>query len=139
MLRDEAERWKGTPFMPFQGVRGGGCDCVHLIYELTKVCGFPHEFKPPQYTMDATSHRDDSLLHDYLDALPGCQQINLCEKLIQGDFLTFMMGRAPHHLGMMIKPPFFIHVMRGLKTDYAQLDDPTWSKRLVRVYRLYES
>lgn len=138
VLRDEAERWKGTPFVPFQGVRQGGCDCVHLCYQLIKACGFAHEFQPPPYTLDATSHRDECALHDYLDNIPGCERIALDEKWMVGDFVTFVIGRAPHHLGVMIKPPFFIHVMHGLKTGYAQIDDPTWGQRLARRYRLYE-
>ncbi len=69
MLQAEAQRWLGTPFMPYQGVRGGGCDCIHLVHGILKGCGFPHEFKPPAYTLDATAHRDDSMLLDYLDRM----------------------------------------------------------------------
>lgn len=137
-LKDEAERWIGTPFMPYQGMRQGGCDCVHLVSELIGACGFQHEFKPPIYTLDATNHHDDSMLHDYLDHMPGCECVE-GDNIMVGDFVTFVVGRAPHHLAIMIKPPVFIHSMRGLGTTWGQLNDPTWGKRLDRVYRLFES
>ena len=138
-LEDIADEWIGTPFMPFQCVKQGGCDCVHLIHALAIGCGFNHAFNPPQYTLDATAHRDESMLHDYLDSIPGCKQMDADASLMVGDLITFYLGRAPHHLGMMVKPPTFIHCMRGLKTVYAQINDPTYTKRIGRIYRLFES
>ncbi len=55
-----------------------------------------------------------------------------------GDLLTFVMGRAPHHLGIMIKPPVFIHSIRTLGTVFGQIDDPSYRKRLDATYRLVE-
>jgi len=138
-LQREAESWIGTPFVPFQGIKRGGCDCVHLVYQLASASGFPHELKPPRYTLDATSHRDDSMLDDYLAAIPGCVRLAEVTPLITGDLVTFVMGRAPHHLAMMVKPPVFIHSMRGLGTAYGQINDPTYAKRMSAAYRLMES
>ncbi len=136
-LEAEAARWIGTPFVPFQGICQGGCDCVHLVYQLARACGFPHEFAPPRYTLDATAHRGESMLRDYLESVPGCVPIKEKEPLMPGDLVTFVMGRAPHHLGMMVKPPLFIHSMRGLGTAFAQINDPTYGKRVDTVYRLF--
>jgi len=138
-LEAESRRWVGTPFVPFQGVCQGGCDCVHLVHQLATVCGFPHELKPPRYTLDATAHREDSQLREYLESIPDCFRLDDGTRLMPGDLVTFIMGRAPHHLGMLVTPPVFIHSIRGLGATFSQLNDPTYARRQDAVYRLMES
>lgn len=138
-LEAEAQRWIGTPFVPFQGMCRGGCDCIHLVHQLAVVCGFFHDLKPPRYTLDATAHRAHSQLCEYLEALPDCVRLEPDAQIMPGDLVTFIMGRAPHHIGMVVRPPVFIHSMRGLGTTFGQLNDPTYANRQDSVYRLLES
>lgn len=138
-LEAEAQRWIGTPFVPFQGVRQGGCDCIHLVHQLALACGFNHDLKPPRYTLDATAHREHSQLREYLESIPNCVMLEAGAPLMPGDLVTFIMGRAPHHIGMVVTPPVFIHSMRGLGTTFGQLNDPTYANRKDTVYRLLES
>jgi len=49
--------------------------------------------------------------------------------------VTFRLARVAHHVGLVLEPPPFIHSIRGYGVIESRLDDPTYAKRLERVYR----
>lgn len=135
-LLNAAKSWEKTPFVERQGIKQAGVDCVHLIHALIAVeCGFPHEFKPPFYNMDETMHQERSPLVEYLDNSEGLVRGKTDEILLMGDILIFQIGKGPHHGGVMLNEPKFIHALRGLGTTISQLDDSTYAKRFRGFYR----
>ena len=50
------------------------------------------------------------------------------------DLLGFRIGRTVHHLGIMLDRGEFIHVLDHVGTVVSQLNDPTYSGRLARVW-----
>lgn len=149
-LLKSAAAWKGTPFAERQAVMGAGVDCVHLANAiLADGCGWPHDFCPPIYRMEDTMHRSDSALIAYLDDVPNLDKsVGTAEEakawinkdhLMPGDLLVFQLGRGPHHCGIMLKWPFFIHTLRGLRCHISQLNDPTYGNRFRGFYRPIQS
>jgi len=137
-----------TPFVEHQAIRGAGADCVYLSHALqTKEAGFPHEFTPPHYTMEQTLHSEISPLVEYLEARPELFESHLEEcvedaqrllnkkTLMVGDLLVFQLGKGPHHSGVMLKWPYFVHTLRGLSCHISQINDTTFSKRFRGFYR----
>ena len=52
-----------------------------------------------------------------------------------GDIACFRMGGEPHHVGLVLQPPFFINAMRNYGVIESRLDDPTFGERLLAIYR----
>lgn len=138
----EAEGWLRTPFCLHAQAKGAGVDCVHLAHSLAQSAGWPHALTPPLYTAQDTLHSPDSKLHAYLDAADGIEFIgeyaDAAAALATGDLVTFKIGKAAHHIGMIVGGRRFVHVMSNHFTCYASLADGTWGKRAARVYRLVD-
>jgi cell wall-associated NlpC family hydrolase len=138
----EGESWLRTPFCLHAQAKGGGVDCVHLVHALASANGWPHALVAPYYEATDTQHSDDSKLHDYLDTAAGIELVGefpaIADHACVGDLVTIRIGRAAHHLGMMITSRRFIHVMSQHFVDYSDLADGTWSKRACRLYRLVD-
>jgi len=139
-LATEAEGWLRTPFCLHAQAIGAGVDCVHLVHALATATGWPHELVPPIYGAQDTMHADESKLHAYLDAAAGIELVGdfapMLPAAMTGDLVSFTIGRAAHHLGMIVGGRRFVHVMSNHFVGYASLDDGTWSRRASRIYRL---
>jgi cell wall-associated NlpC family hydrolase len=84
--------------------------------------------------MDGGSHADASQVISWLEAHPNLQRIEGPNSAF-GDLVTFRLARVAHHVGLVLEPPSFIHSIRGYGVIEGRLDDPTYAKRLERVYR----
>lgn len=141
-LETEVRAWLGTPFCLHAQARGGGVDCVHLVHALATATGWPHELRPPAYTAQDTLHSRESKLHAYLDAAEAIELVgdwaDVGGRAQIGDLVTFQIGRAAHHLGIVVAARRFVHVMSHHHVAYASLADGTWSGRARRIYRLLD-
>lgn len=146
LLAAESEAWLRTPFCLHAQAKGAGVDCVHLVHALARATGWPHALTPPGYTAQDTLHSADSKLHAYLDAAAGIEFVGEHADIAAGrggevqpgDLVSFTIGRAAHHLGIIIGGRRFVHVMSNHFTTYASLADGTWGRRASRVYRLVD-
>jgi cell wall-associated NlpC family hydrolase len=84
--------------------------------------------------MDGGDHADVSQVLSWLEAHPRFRRVERLT-LAAGDLVTFRLGRVAHHVGLVLEPPSFIHAIRGYGVIESRLDDPTYAKRLERVYR----
>jgi cell wall-associated NlpC family hydrolase len=133
-LAQVARSWLGTPFHPHAAIRGVGVDCVHLLAEIYREAGLFAGYELPRYTMDGGDHADSSQVLSWLEAHPNFQRVERAH-LATGDLVTFRLARVAHHVGLVLEPPAFIHSIRGYGVIESRLDDPTYAKRLERVYR----
>lgn len=144
LVRTDADRqrlraiilsWVGTPFHPHAGIKGVGVDCVHLGAEIFREAGHVDGYAFPTYSLGAGHHRDASQLTDWLDACPRFQRVPRESPLEVADVLCFRIGRCAHHLGVSVGGTRFVHALQRRKVLVSQLDDPTYGRRLVAVYR----
>jgi cell wall-associated NlpC family hydrolase len=89
----------------------------------------------PDYTMDGGEHRNSSQVIEWLEASGRFERLAPGTEPQTGDLACFRMGRVPHHVGLVLLPPIFIHAMRNYGVIESRLDDPTYAKRLMAVYR----
>jgi cell wall-associated NlpC family hydrolase len=134
-LTETARRWLGTPFHPHACIPNVGVDCVNLMAAIFTESGALDGWEFPAYTMDGGDHRDASQVLDWLDDHPRFQRLPTGEAVQPGDLLSFRLGRVPHHVGLLLAGNRFIHALRNYGVIESQLDDPTFGKRLVAVYR----
>jgi cell wall-associated NlpC family hydrolase len=85
--------------------------------------------------MDGGEHRDSSQVVDWFETNRRFERLAPDADVEPGDAACFRMGRVSHHVGLVLEPPLFIHAMRNYGVIESRLDDPTFAKRLVAVYR----
>jgi cell wall-associated NlpC family hydrolase len=54
---------------------------------------------------------------------------------ISGDIIGFRIGGCVHHVGVVLPGGRFIHCMRGIGTKICNLSDPTYSRRIEKIWR----
>jgi cell wall-associated NlpC family hydrolase len=84
--------------------------------------------------MDGGDHADSSQVLSWLEAHLNFRRVAGVH-LALGDLVTFRLARVAHHVGLVLESPSFIHSIRGYGVIESRLDDPTYAKRLERVYR----
>ena len=134
-LIETARRWLGTPFVPHACIPGAGVDCVQLVAAIYWETGAIDDRQFPEYTMDGGEHRNSSQVLEWFEASRRFQRLAPDTDIRTGDAICFRLGRVPHHVGLVLQPPLFIHAMRNYGVIESRLDDPTFAKRLVAVYR----
>ncbi|MCL4179177.1 MAG: C40 family peptidase [Verrucomicrobia bacterium] len=130
-----ARRWLGTPFVPHACIPQAGVDCVQLVAAIYWETGAIDDRQFPDYTMDGGEHRNSSQVLEWLEASTRFERLTPGAAVQSGDIACFRMGRVPHHVGLILQPPLFIHAMRNYGVIESRLDDPTFAKRLMAVYR----
>lgn len=135
-LNASALSWVGTPFFPFARTRGGGVDCVNLAAALYVEAGFLNDFEMPKYTMDRGVHHAESALEAFLDLRSEFQKLQPSEQeAMPGDLLTFRIGKAAHHCGVLVDGTRFVHVYQLHNVQFGDLRDDTWKSRWASIYR----
>jgi cell wall-associated NlpC family hydrolase len=52
-----------------------------------------------------------------------------------GDLALFRVLRIPQHLGVVIDPPWFLHIEEGAESNLSKWTDSRWRSRLLGFYR----
>ncbi len=146
-----ASAWIGTPWAANSAVAGpdGGVSCHHLPRALLiEVGALPSTFPAPRSDPNATRHGHVSVIEGWLDRcvefnpipipaeIPTANSTNHRSHFLPGDLLGLRIYRCVDHLGIVLRPPLFLHVLQHQRTTVNPLTDPTWSRRLLRCWRL---
>jgi len=130
-----AQRWLGTPFIPHACIPTAGVDCAQLVAAIYWETHAIDEPRFPDYTMDGGEHRNSSQVVEWFEGNRKFERLPPETAVQPGDAACFRMGRVPHHVGLVLLPPIFIHAMRNYGVIESRLDDPTFAKRLLAIYR----
>lgn len=134
-LISEAISWLGTPFHPHGHIKYVGVDCVNLAAGIYQALGVVEEFNPPKYALKAGHVLEQSQITEYLEQTGRFHRLSIDQGPMTGDLLCFRVGKVEHHVGVLLRWPSFIHVLRGYPVMTASLYDPTWEERLTSTWR----
>jgi NlpC/P60 family putative phage cell wall peptidase len=122
--------WVGTPFHDHAGVKGAGCDCLHLVWRVAQECGKAPAGDPPAYKPQWFQHRGEPLFLKGLIEY-GAHKV---EAALPGDFAMYNFGRHAAHAAIIIDGNSMVHAYKpvGCVTigDRRELDrkrDSYWS------------
>lgn len=101
---DEARTWKGTPYQHKGRVKGVGCDCGGIIYQVYNPLLGPFKPFPKDYPQDWAVHQENEMYLDFIE--PYVEQIN---KPIPGGVALFKVGRNFSHAAVCTEKRTFIH------------------------------
>ncbi len=134
-LQREAMSWAETPFKPHGKVKRAGVDCIHFCAEVYKAVGLFPAYNFPAYGIDGGHHAKSSLVLNWLDKSEYFEKLDGVESYQTGDLLCFKIGGAVWHVGIFMYGKEFAHCMAHYGVMYSNIDDPTYKKRLVSIYR----
>jgi cell wall-associated NlpC family hydrolase len=147
-LEAAAKSWVGTPFVANSRIKGprGGVSCQMLAEQLYLESGLAIPFTAPSAPMRWSETHRDSLIERFLNSqtqlfqsleVPNPQSpiSNPQSPIAPGDIVGFKIGGCVHHLGTALERGRFIHAMRGIGTQIYNLNDPTYEKRISKIWR----
>lgn len=104
----EALSWVGTPFHDHSGVKGAGCDCLHLVWRVAQARGFASPGDPPAYKPQWFQHRGEALFLEGLIRYGAHQVANP----LPGDFAMYNFGRHAAHAAIIIDGNSLVHAYK---------------------------
>lgn len=121
--------WVGTPFHDGAGVKGVGCDCLHLLVRTAAEAGLIRNFEPEPYSPQWFQHRDEPR---FLQGLAKyCHRVDVGQP---GDFEMFNFGRHAAHAGIIVDAQSMVHAYKPARVvcldsraQYAPRFDSAWS------------
>ena len=135
-IQAESLEWIGTPFHARACIKQVGVDCVNLVFAIYQAAGVIPGYLtlPSHYPMDGGHHLQKSKVLDFLQDVGVFFEVHKPDAR-PGDILLLNMGRVIHHVGIVVHEKCMIHAMSPGKVTFAQIDDPTISKRIDQVHR----
>lgn len=101
---DEARTWKGTPYQHKGRIKGIGCDCGGIIYQVYNPLLGPFKPFPKDYAQDWAVHRENEIYLSFIE--PYVEQVM---KAIPGGIALFKVGRNFSHAAVCTEKNTFIH------------------------------
>ena len=126
-----AHSWLGTPFSPNGDTKGAGASCQKLVAAIYREAGC-RDVDPPCVSMAHARFSKQSLILPYMAARADFQEVSEPQA---GDLLGFAIAGTVHHLAVAVSADEFVHVMQGIGCVISSLTDPTWGRRLTKVWR----
>jgi len=122
-----------TPFRHYSGVKGMGCDCIHLVARVLEEMGMG-PFVIPPYSKDWHLHKTNELLTDGIKARVKVEELSP-ENPMDGDILLFKFGKAISHSALFYDGRIY-HAVTNLKVLKTTWTDKIWYKRREKIMRI---
>ena len=135
-LQSEAKEWINTPFHPRACFKNIGVDCVNLSFLLYQRAGLisKNTKLPSHYPMDGGHHLKQSLVLEFLRDLKEFRAVSKTDHRV-GNLILSKMGRIEHHTSVIIQKGKVIHAIQNSGVIISELNDPTFSKRIQKIFR----
>lgn len=101
----EAKTWLRTPFHHREGIKGIGCDCVHLPIRVYQAVGLlEREFNPGYYAQHWYLHQSEEL---YMRGLN--ERLRRVDIAQPADLAMYKFGRTVSHAAIVVDDAYIIH------------------------------
>lgn len=137
-LKNILSEWEGTPFRHHCGVKGLGCDCIHLVACVFSELGLLVLTKKsiPDYPKDWHLHNTRELLKDGLFKALNVERVDL-SNLMNGDIILSHYGKAASHAGIFCDG-YVYQALNGVGVRRINFSDRKFRKRMRFAYRVKE-
>lgn len=132
-LREEVESWVGTPYRHWCGVKGSGCDCIHLVARVMEASGAA-PYKIPWYPKDWHLHRSEELLEQGIVSQNKTVLVDEAD-IRDGDIVLYRFGRTNSHAAIFVDGHVY-GALTGTRVERLHWDDPVLRKRLSKILRV---
>ena len=100
----EALTWLGTPYVPRARVKGVGCDCGGILYEIYNPYFGPFAPFPTDYPVDWACHSEEQRYLNFI--MPYVHEVEMSGK---GGFALFHLQKAYAHAAINLGDGRFLH------------------------------
>lgn len=135
-LKRILDEWEGTPFRHHCGVKGLGCDCIHLVACVFNELGLLVLTRKtiPDYPKDWHLHNTRELLEEGLFKVLNVVKVEL-GILINGDIILSHYGKAASHAGIYYDG-YVYQALNGIGVRRINFDDKKFRKRMRFAFRI---
>jgi len=138
-LKLELDAWLNTPYRHLTGVKGRGCDCIHLVVKSFEAVGADHgrQIFIPKYPPDWHMHSGISLLYDGIREQYNIEEIKPVDPALlkNGDIILFQWGRHPAHAGIYMNGEVY-QALTGLRVEKRTVKDLEFYNRMKHILRI---
>jgi cell wall-associated NlpC family hydrolase len=135
ILKAELDEWLGTPFRHWAGVKGEGCDCIHLVVRVFEKMGLG-PIKIDRYSKDWHIHNSKELLLSGMRrTMKGFVELPLDTEPMNGDVVLYKFGKTTSHSAIYFDKKVYQSIT-GIGVESRQWLDKKWHKRKVCIMRL---
>jgi cell wall-associated NlpC family hydrolase len=136
ILHAELKSWLRTPYRHWAGVKGKGCDCIHLVIKSLEVVDAFNgaAIVIPKYTQDWHLHRGDPRMKDFIEKM--LPSIMFTDKSVvkNGDVVLFQYGRQAAHCGIYFDNEVY-QAINEMGVHTRQYTDKDFYERVKYIYR----
>lgn len=101
LIEKIALTWIGTPYHHHSGIKGVGCDCVHLLIKVYVEAGLMEDYDPGYYPPQFFMHSDEER---FLKKVLGySREIPEAEAGV-GDVVLYKLGKCYAHGAIIVSP-----------------------------------
>jgi len=138
-LKEILDSWKGTQFKHRCNVKQGGVDCLNFVAKVFEELGIIKWRKDliPEYLPDWHMHDTREQLLEGLMKELNIIPINLNATPMNGDILTFFIGKAAAHVAIYFDRYLYQAIARYGVTKISA-NDQKWKNRLTHIFRIME-
>lgn len=137
-LYEELQSWLYTPFSHRTGVKGLGCDCIHLVlrtYESDRVKALkPGRVRVPVYPKDWHIHSSEELLLNALKSSLFLEEVDFTDPM-DGDILLHYFDLTNSHTALYCNG-FVYHAIAGCGVQRTSFKDPFWNSKIKHAFRM---
>lgn len=96
------DEWIGTPYRHRTGVKGLGCDCIHMVAcVLDEIGVFVFDRSSvPDYPRDWHMHNTREILKDAIITHLNVEKVPVSGNMMDGDIILSHYGKAASHAGI---------------------------------------
>lgn len=138
---EEVRKWRGTPFLHQQRVRGLGVDCVGLVLSVTQDLGLSDRNGVPFDRNDHAGYGPQPVATYVLDTCKRRLLQKPIEQMKPGDVFCMKVPIDPTHTGFIVdgeRGEF--HVVHaydgGMKRCIEHVLDTQWRRRIAAVFQI---
>ena len=131
-------RWVGTPWAANSDACGprGGESCHNLPRAIYIEAGFlTPSFPRMKGDPERTRHSCESVMEPWLDGRPEFLRLAQGAPIRPGDLLGIRIFHCIDHLGVVGADHHFAHVLQHKNVARDFISDPTWSRRILGIWR----
>jgi len=101
-LKAILEEWLYTPYKHRTGVKGLGCDCIHMVGCVLEELGlFVFDTKSvPDYPRDWHLHNTREILAEGIVNRLNVEKVPISDTMLNGDIILSHYGKASSHAGI---------------------------------------
>jgi len=134
-----AQGWVGTPFVPRSAVRGRGVCCHLLVAEVLFDCGALPRVDLPNGSPAWARNHGTSPMVEWLDGDRGkahFTRLDLPCDFLPGDVIGCRIGRAIHHVAIVLTGGRFAHALEGHGAVIVDALPKSVDKRIAAAWRV---